>query len=191
VVWEDGGREAPSYPIAIQQNVKAYLRLIEFHAGLGHGAALEVASTFEPVIKTHTPGLLLEMQGIADGAGCDLSNILLVNARSELMSRADECTALAATSGATSQGQVLLGQNWDWYTSIEDEPILLRIRQPNKPEILTLAEAGQVAKIGLNSAGLGVCLHDPGFISTQDVSGCRPALPRGVPVHRLQLSLLR
>jgi isopenicillin-N N-acyltransferase-like protein len=87
----------------------------------------------------------------------------------------DGCTALAAAPEVTAQGQVLLGQNWDWYTAVEEEPILLRIRQPGKPEILTLAEAGQVGKIGLNSAGLGVCLN---FLSHADHG-------QGLPVHVL------
>jgi isopenicillin-N N-acyltransferase-like protein len=75
---------------------------------------------------------------------------------------------------------VLLGQNWDWYTAIEPEPILLHIRQPGKPEILTLAEAGQVGKIGLNSAGLGVCLN---FLAHADQG-------TGMPVHLILRQLL-
>jgi isopenicillin-N N-acyltransferase-like protein len=171
--YERGRQYGAQIALALRQSVKAYLRLFEFHTGLGHGAALEAAGAFGTPIQTHAADLLLEMQGIADGAGCDLSHVLLINARSELMSQAGECTALGATVGVTSQGQVLLGQNWDWYTSIEVQPILLRIRQPNKPEILTLVEAGQVAKIGLNRAGLGVCLN---FLDHRDQG-------QGLPVH--------
>jgi isopenicillin-N N-acyltransferase-like protein len=99
------------------------------------------------------------MEGIAAGSGCQLREVLLLNVRSELLANADECTALAAAPEVSVQGQLLLAQNWDWHTAIEPDPILLQIRQPGKPDILTLAEAGQVGKIGLNSAGLGVCLN--------------------------------
>jgi isopenicillin-N N-acyltransferase-like protein len=93
-----------------------------------------------------------------------------------------ECTALAAGPGVTGRRQVLLGQNWDWYTAVEAEPVLLHIRGPQAgdPEILTLCEAGQVGKIGLNSAGLGVCLN---FMSHADRG-------QGVPVHVILRQML-
>ena len=37
--------------------------------------------------------------------------------------------------------------------------VLLRIEQPGQPTVLTLTEAGMVGKIGLNSAGVGVCTN--------------------------------
>ena len=158
---------------AIKRNVEAYLDLIEFHVGLERGAALAAASAFGPILEQHTPELLREMRGIAAGADCDLVEILLINARSELMGLSDECTALAAAPEITEGGSVLLGQNWDWYPAVKPEPVLLQIRLPNGPEILTLAEAGQVAKVGLNSAGLGVCLN---FLNHADRG-------TGVPAH--------
>jgi isopenicillin-N N-acyltransferase-like protein len=147
---------------AIRQNVEAYRRLIANRGGPQGEAATAAALAFAPILEAHAPTLLAEIRGIAAGAGCELADLLLINARSELMAalpEGGECTALAATSPATNGGQVLLGQNWDWYTAVEAEPVLLRIRRPAGPEILTLAEAGQVGKIGLNSAGLGVCLN--------------------------------
>jgi isopenicillin-N N-acyltransferase like protein len=147
---------------AIRQNAAAYRRLIAYHGGPQGAGATAAALAFAPILASHAPALLDEMRGIAAGAGLELADLLLINARSELMAaplQGGECTALAATSPATAAGDVLLAQNWDWYTAVEAEPLLLRIRLPAGPEILTLAEAGQVAKIGLNSAGLGVCLN--------------------------------
>ena len=163
--YERGRQYGACVADAIAQNVEVYLRLIEFHGGLERRAARDAAAAFGPILEAHAPDLLLEMRGIADGAGCDLLDVVLINARSELMGTMGECTALAAGPEVTSRGQVLLGQNWDWYTAVEPEPVLLRIRQPGKPEILTLCEAGQVGKIGMNSAGLGVCLN---FLSHAD-----------------------
>ena len=166
-----GARAAGS----IAANVRAYLGLIEFHTGLGSEAALAAARGFAPLVETHAPDLFEEMRGIAEGAACSLDEVLLINARSELMGtvRTGECTALAAGPGFTAKGQVLLGQNWDWYTAIEVEPVLLEIRQSGGPSILTLAEAGQVGKIGMNSAGLGVCLN---FLQHVDQG-------QGMPIH--------
>jgi isopenicillin-N N-acyltransferase like protein len=167
---------------AIRHNVEAYLRLVEYYAGLDHETALQAAAAFVPIVETHAPDLLEEMRGIADGAGCDLVEVVFLNARSELMGamREGECTALAAGPEVTDQGQVLLGQNWDWYTAVESEPFLLRIRQPGKPQVLTLAEAGQVGKIGMNSAGLGVCLN---FLAHTDRG-------QGMPVHVILRQML-
>lgn len=153
-----GARAAGS----IRQNAQAYRRLTAYHGGPRGDAATAAALAFAPVLEVHAPDLLEEMRGIAAGAELDLAEVLLVNARSELMSAplpGGECTALAATSPATAGGQVLLAQNWDWYTAVTAAPVLLRVRPPAGPEILTLAEAGQVGKVGLNSAGLGVCLN--------------------------------
>jgi isopenicillin-N N-acyltransferase-like protein len=173
-----GARVAP----AIRQNVRAYLRLVEFHAGLAPEAAWAAAETFGPILEAHAPDLLLEMRGIADGADCELLDVVLINARSELMGTMGECTALAAGPAATGRRQVLLGQNWDWFTAVEAEPVLLHIRgtRAGEPDILTLCEAGQVGKIGLNSAGLGVCLN---FMSHADRG-------QGVPVHVILRQML-
>lgn len=165
---------------AIHQNIDAYLRLVEFHTGRDKRAALRAAEAYTPFIEAHAPDLLEEMRGIADGAGCDLVDVLLINARSELMGAMEECTALAAAPEVTAGGTVLLGQNWDWYAAIEPDPVLLRIRQPDRPEILTLTEAGQVAKIGLNSAGLGVGLN---YLSHQHQG-------QGLPVHVILRQML-
>ncbi len=178
--YERGHQYGARVSGAIRQNVEAYLALLQFYVGLDRQAALQAAAAFEPILQAHTPDLLLEMRGIAAGAACELADVLLLNARSELMRTRDECTALAAGPEVTDQGQVLLGQNWDWHTAIEADPVLLRIRQPGKPEILTLAEAGQVAKIGLNSAGLGVCLN---FLSHADRGS-------GVPIHLILRQML-
>jgi isopenicillin-N N-acyltransferase-like protein len=178
--FERGRQYGARVGVEIRQNAEAYLRLIEFHAGLGRTSALQAALAFVPILAAHTPDLLLEMHGIAAGAGCNVVEVLLINARSELMEAMGECTALAAAPEATVQGHVLLGQNWDWYTAVRGEPVLLRIRQPDGPEILTLTEAGQVGKIGMNSAGLGVCLN---FLSHADRG-------QGVPVHVMLRQML-
>jgi isopenicillin-N N-acyltransferase-like protein len=177
---ERGRQYGARVAAAIRQNVEDYLELIRFSAGLEREAAMDAARAFAPIIEAQAPDLLAEMRGIADGAGCDLADILLINARTELMVKANECTSLAACKEVTNRGQVLLGQNWDWYVAIRSEPVLLHIRQPGKPEILTLAEAGQLAKIGLNSAGLGMCLN---FLEHVDRG-------RGLPVHLIARQVL-
>lgn len=143
------------------------------------------------------------MQGIAQGAGVHFTEILALNARTELLAGnttrhpnaatalsrnrilgvADysECTTLVALPAATTDGTTLLAQTWDWIGLQYNACIILNIREPGRPSILTLTEAGMVAKMGLNSAGLGVCMN----ILRSNNDGHTPGLPIHVLLRRL------
>jgi isopenicillin-N N-acyltransferase-like protein len=61
--------------------------------------------------------------------------------------------------------------------------VLLRVRAPGEPAILTLTEAGMVAKIGLNSAGVAVSLN-----LMRSLTDGREV---GMPVHVLLRKMLQ
>ena len=86
-----------------------------------------------------------------------------------------ECTTLAAQPGATADGRTWLAQNWE--VEQRDACVLLRVRQAGKPDLLTMTEAGIVGKIGLNSAGVGVCMN----ILASRLDG----RAQGMPIHVL------
>ena len=67
----------------------------------------------------------------------------------------DGCTAL---SWKTKQHSFLT-QNWDWQSEQAENLIHLQIEQKPKPSIDMITEAGIIGKIGMNSAGVGVCLN--------------------------------
>ncbi len=67
----------------------------------------------------------------------------------------DGCTVLSWKTKDTN----FLAQNWDWEQEQKENLINLRICQPGKPSIDMISEAGIIGKIGLNSAGVGVCLN--------------------------------
>ena len=67
----------------------------------------------------------------------------------------DGCTVISWKAKDTN----LLAQNWDWQQEQKENLINLRIRRPGKPAIDMISEAGIIGKIGLNSAGVGVCLN--------------------------------
>ena len=69
----------------------------------------------------------------------------------------DGCTALSWTTPCNDT--TYLAQNWDWQSEQKENLIRLRIHQPPKPSIDMITEAGIIGKIGLNSAGVGVCLN--------------------------------
>lgn len=97
------------------------------------------------------------MLGVAEGADVDFDSILAMNVRTEIAYGmfSDGCTALSWKAGDAS----FLAQNWDWQHEQKENLILLRIRQSSKPTIHMITEAGIIGKIGLNSAGVGVCLN--------------------------------
>ncbi|KAL9118451.1 MAG: hypothetical protein Q9187_005003 [Circinaria calcarea] len=67
----------------------------------------------------------------------------------------DGCTALSWKTDEAS----FLAQNWDWQQEQAPNLIRLKIQQQSKPTIDMVTEAGIIGKIGLNSAGVGVCLN--------------------------------
>lgn len=115
--------------------------------------------------KEFAPDLVEEIQGIAEGANRAFEDIFLLNARSEILFNpqvlAQECTAVAALPEATKNGDTLLAQNWDWYKEVIDCQVILKIDQrEGKPALVTFTEAGQLAKIGMNAAGIGLAVNN-------------------------------
>ncbi len=86
-----------------------------------------------------------------------------------------ECTMAAALPAASRDGRSYLAQTWDWNGEQRAACVLLRIAAPGEPDILTMTEAGMLAKIGMNSAGVGVCLN----LLRSHSDGQAP----GMPVH--------
>ena len=95
--------------------------------------------------------------GLAAGANVPLLSILALNVRTEIAFGmfSDACTALSWKEGNTS----FLAQNWDWRQEQKENLIRLCIKGKDKPDIEMITEAGIIGKIGLNSAGVGVCLN--------------------------------
>ncbi|KAK3633661.1 hypothetical protein LTR56_015727 [Elasticomyces elasticus] len=135
-----------------------------FYAGLFKDTAKmewpkvqDLAMTFEPVMRRKWPAYLEEMNGLADGAGVNLSDIVAINVRTEIAFGlfSDGCTAL----GWRTEDASFLAQNWDWMEAQKENLVVLTIEQHDKPTIKMVTEAGLIGKIGLNSAGVGVCLN--------------------------------
>ena len=107
------------------------------------------------MMQTFTPANLA--LGVAEGAGVELSDIIACNVRTEIAFGlfSDGCTALSWRIDDASW----LAQNWDWQEAQKQNLIVLTIEQADKPTIKMVTEAGIIGKIGLNSAGVGVCLN--------------------------------
>ncbi len=198
------GRQASQQ---IQHSIATYARLFAYRRGLNWTTAQVMAETYLPVLEEYVPDLLIELRGIAEGASRKLAEIVALNIRTELLagtaaspahpgyaSAADhnralgvpddgECTTVIALPGATDLGQTLLAQTWDWHSHQRAACVILNIQSPDHPDLLTLTEAGMLAKIGLNRAGIGVCLN----LLRSNCDG--QAI--GIPIHLLLRHILQ
>jgi isopenicillin-N N-acyltransferase like protein len=166
----------------IHENLRDYPAIIEHETGTGRDAAMDYVTRIIPVIEAYAPEVMEEMSGIAKGADVHLNDIVMLNARTELMSAPaitdtdiGECTSMTALGAATESGNVLMGQNWDWNSRVCHRTAVIVIVVPDQPRTVMFAEAGLVGKIGLNAAGVAVCANR--LTSTDD------KLQTGIPWH--------
>jgi isopenicillin-N N-acyltransferase-like protein len=151
----------------IQATIDVYRRIFRSEGKLTWSRALDAAAGYADPIARYDADIMAEISGLAQGAAVPEKAILAINARSELLFQLTAgtappkpcCTALAAVAQPDSGRSMLMAQNWDWYQATMDQCVLLLIRQPPRPTILQLVEAGLIAKMGMNSAGLGLCTN--------------------------------
>lgn len=112
------------------------------------------AKRFKKVISEFSRAYSDEIEGIAEGAAVDPLWIYALNARSEILTQfVSECTAMYFSD------EKLLAQNWDWAEALEELMVLMKITREDGHTILQITEPGILAKIGINSEGLGVTLN--------------------------------
>jgi isopenicillin-N N-acyltransferase-like protein len=168
----------------VRRSVEAYRRVFEHYAGWDWARVRREAARFEAPIAGFRPAYLEEMRGIAEGAGLDLTDVLAINVRTEIMYSARarqaptaktpaECSAFAVIPGPARPGATLIGQNWDWLTHAAQTLILLQVSQDEGPDFVTVVEAGLLAKTGMNSAGLGLVTN----ALVTDADAGAPGLP--------------
>ena len=152
----------------VRLSVQAYQLAFAHFAGWDWPTVRREAARFEAPIGKFRPAYLEEMRGIADGADLDLTDVLAINVRTEVMYSAKarhapreprlpaECSAFAHVPAPGQPGSVILGQNWDWLLHAAQTLVVLEARPDDGPAFVTVVEAGLLAKTGMNAAGLGL-----------------------------------
>lgn len=125
---------------------------------LPDGTILERAGYFQRVIGDFNEDYATEIAGIAEGAAQDPLWITALNARTEILginkpAQINECTSMCFA------GAPVLGQTWDWGKALESLCAVVHLKRPDGHTIRMLTEPGIIGKIGINNAGLGVCLN--------------------------------
>lgn len=180
---EDRGRQARE---GVTRAWKVYEELF---ATVVAGNSARSAGTFDvPALALRTvaatrawaPGLVEEMEGVAEGAGMPFWTIAALNARTEILaeagaSRAGECSTLVRTGPVTTGGQC-----WDWHEELTDAWHLQAVTGDTRG-FAGITEHGILAKIGVNDASVGVLFNILGH--TGDAA-------TGVPVHLVARQVL-
>lgn len=138
---------------------------------IGAGELTRIIGTYVPTIEAFDSRCVEEMRGIAAGADVAFDQIVMLNARTELLELAadpsllprilglappDGCTSLILEPEAAADGRLIHAHNWDWKVESARASVVLRIRSDDGPDILTFTEAGALARFGFNSSGIAL-----------------------------------
>ena len=154
----------------------------------GYVARLLAETDFKPAIHRHAPDLLAELEGIAAGAGQPADQLYALQLLDEewawrtrrLMTAAPpKCSSLAAVN---ADGSSWLAQNMDLGDYTDGFQVMLHVDDCDHPSALVFSTAGMIGLMGVNAAGLGVCVNSLPQL---------PSAPEGMPVAFVLRRLLQ
>ncbi|MEU8247801.1 C45 family peptidase [Nonomuraea sp. NPDC048916] len=188
---DSGGRRSPErgrefgrvWASRIHTAIAAYRRHY-LQLGIDPDTCAAVSEKSCQALFAWHPALGEELESIAGGAGITVAELGLLNSRTEILAAAPpkgdgECSTVAR---ARADGPPVAFQTWDWHPHLVPDAALWRYSPAPGRWVKTFTEPGMLAKIGLNSAGLGVnfnLLHH-----RADGAG------DGVPVHAIARRIL-
>lgn len=140
--------------------------------GLPEARRSGITTDFARKIGEFDASYLEEMEGIATGAGVPLADIVMINARTEIVALAraelgkpepaadedpdDGCTCALIMPERSASGRLIHAQNWDWRPECAETGIVLRVQRDDGPDYVTFVEAGGLARSGFNAAGIAI-----------------------------------
>ncbi|KAF4982201.1 hypothetical protein FZEAL_2085 [Fusarium zealandicum] len=167
--YEIGHQHGTAAKDKVAGSLAFYRGLFQTTCSMNWKAVQEEASNYVAPLQQLCPRYVDEIRGVADGAGVRFLDMVALNVRTEITfslftedpsidMRSDGCTSLACRD---ESGKILLAQNWDWQAEQAPNLFICHISQPGTglPDISMVTEGGVIGKIGLNSAGVGVCLN--------------------------------
>ncbi|MBL3699049.1 C45 family autoproteolytic acyltransferase/hydolase [Leucobacter luti] len=131
-------------------------------------------------LATWRPAVVEELSGIAEGAGLKLSQIVSLNARTEIIAMSPRASSECSTVTAVIDGHRFGVQTWDWHIEFDSFWHTHEVTGPGY-RYVGLTEQGIVSKIGVNEAGLGLHFN---------ILGHREDHAQGVPMHVLSSVVL-
>ena len=154
-IGKDYGRQAKEM---IAHSINDYKQVFALSSDRSWEEMQEFALSFVDITQREMPEVMEEVEGIAEGSGFSLADIMIVNCRYEITKfpKKNECTTGAVLPEAAKDGKMYLIKNWDYRVGIMDHILILHITQPDGTRIMGLTEAGQVLRSGVNTHGIGL-----------------------------------
>ena len=135
---------------------------------LSFAEAERLALAYAEEARRWTPRHLEELEGVAEGAGLPLSELLVPNCGEEFTAdeageggrRApapggprggDHCTAVAVAAG----GRHVIGHNMDWYVVDAPNNVMFDLTVPDGTRLMGIAGAPYLLMLAMNSHGVG------------------------------------
>lgn len=148
---------------------------------------LRFSSACGAAIKTYSAEVHEEMEGIAEGAGLRLEEVVLINNHEELWHRGvipaqAHCTVFGSAPPDTAAGETFVAQTWDWMESVYGLSSLLHWKRDKGPSVLAYSYPGLWTGAGINDRGLSLCWHSGGG------DGKEPRV--GIPAYALIAQIL-
>jgi hypothetical protein len=184
----DRGR---AYGRSFRDAIRSFLDREIYRAFIGkpspREAMLRYAGACARAVRAFSAELHEEMEGVAEGSGLRLEEVVLLNLHEELgrkkvLPAVGHCTAVAVGPPDTA-GHTFVGQTWDWMPSVAGLSNMLLWQRSAGPSVLAYAFPGLWVGAGLNSAGLALC-----WTSAMGGSASGPRV--GVPSYALLTHLL-
>jgi len=115
-----------------------------------------------PHLREFSPELHEELEGIAEGAGAGLDEVMLVGGYTDIEDSVSRiasgagCTTCYVAPGASTDGSAYVAQTWDMYSGAEKGLVGLRLKVEGEPECFAFSYAGCVGMMGMNAQGLAL-----------------------------------
>lgn len=148
---------------AIQTNYLNQTRFYRDTEGYDYQAWCQCSKKYLPFLQKYAPQVLEELEGMAQGSGLAMEQILAMTTAYEksfgCQDMGDKCTAFLAMGKATQNGSVLCGQTNDerldeWLHELD--VVIHHLDPESGLEVLTYTHPGIPAYMGMNNAGLAV-----------------------------------
>ncbi len=122
--------------------------------------AMSIAARSTEFARGYSPEMLEELHGMAESSHVPFDELMLLQVRNQLRPDADAgCTSLSLAPTAIGSRGAIVAQNWDNDPALDPFTIVLTRKPSGKPALANLTQAGLIAYIGFNDAGIGLCLN--------------------------------
>ncbi|MDR2256469.1 MAG: C45 family peptidase [Arthrobacter sp.] len=152
------------------------------HLGLSDGRVEALAASAHEALSSWRPLLARELEAVAAASGQPLWHVQAVNARTEILAAAGAAGHECSTLTTVLDGEAVTMQTWDWHADLVPDGLLHSWFSDTGLGVKSFTEFGAQAKIGVNSAKVGLHFN---ILSHRSDTG-----ENGVPVHSIARAVL-